>query len=63
MWKDWLMFDQLFYKRIEDAEARIKEYKESVSNIKTRIIQTTVINKKVDKKQKGVKITTEYVSS
>ena len=46
LWNDWLAFDQLFYKTEEQARKRIDEYKESVPDIKTRIIQTTILDEK-----------------
>jgi len=58
LWKDWLAFDQLFYKTEEQAQKRIDEYEESVPNIKTRIIQTTILDKK-PKKKSNAKVTVE----
>jgi ABC-type Fe2+-enterobactin transport system substrate-binding protein len=49
LWKDWLAFDQQFYKTEKDAQKRIDEYKENVSEIKTRIIQTTILDEKPKK--------------
>jgi hypothetical protein len=46
LWKDWLAFDQLFYKTEEQAQKRINEYKESVPDIQTRIVQTNILNEK-----------------
>jgi hypothetical protein len=64
MWNDWLMFDQLFYKSEVSAQKRIDEYKESIPDIKTRIIQTTVMapRPKVSRKKKDIKVTTETVT-
>jgi hypothetical protein len=62
LWKDWLAFDQLFYKNEEDAQKRINEYKESVPKIRTRIIQTTILNEKPRRTRKrnlGTKVSTE----
>jgi hypothetical protein len=62
LWKDWLAFDQLFYKTEEQAQKRIDEYKESVPKIKTRIIQTTILNEKPRRTRKrnlGTKVSTE----
>ena len=59
MWKDWLAFDQLFYKRAEDAQARINEYKESVPNIQTRIVQTIILEEKPKRKKTKTKVKTE----
>lgn len=46
MWKDWLAFDQLFYKTEEDAQKRIDEYKEHNLGTETRIVQTNILNEK-----------------
>jgi hypothetical protein len=46
LWKDWLAFDQQFYKTEEQARKRIDEYKESVPDFQTRIIQTTILDEK-----------------
>lgn len=46
LWKDWLAFDQKFYKTEEDARKRVDEYKEHKLGIKTRIIQTTILDEK-----------------
>jgi hypothetical protein len=62
LWKDWLAFDQLFYKTEEQARKRIDEYKESVPKIKTRIIQTTILDEKPKKpraKRVGPTVTVE----
>lgn len=60
MWKDWLAFDQLFYTTQEQAQTRIDEYKQSVSDIQTRIVQTTVLLDKPKKyKKKNTKISVE----
>jgi hypothetical protein len=62
LWKDWLAFDQLFYKTEEQAQKRINEYKESVSEIRTRIIQTTILDEKprqTRKRNLGTKVSTE----
>jgi ribosomal protein L23 len=62
LWKDWLAFDQLFYKTEEDAQKRIEEYKESIPEIKTRIIQTTILDEKPKKaraKRVGRTVTVE----
>ena len=61
MWKDWIAFDQLFYKKAEDAQARIDEYKESVPEIKTRIVQTTILEEKPKLKKSKTKVKTEKV--
>lgn len=59
MWKDWIAFDQFFYKKAEDAQARIDEYKESVPEIKTRIIQTTILEEKPKRNKTKTKVKTE----
>ena len=62
MWKDWLAFDSLFYKTEEDAQKRIDEYKEHKLGIKTRIIQTTILDEKPKRTRKrnlGTKVSTE----
>ena len=46
LWKDWLTFDQNFYKTEEQARKRIDEYKESVPDIKIQIVQTTILDEK-----------------
>jgi len=46
LWKDWLAFDQLFYKTKEQAQKRIDEYIESVPDTKIRIIQTNILDEK-----------------
>lgn len=52
MWKDWLDFDQMFYKTEEQARKRIDEYKESVPDFQTRIIQTTILDEKPKRARK-----------
>ena len=59
MWKDWLAFDQLFYKKEEDAQARINSYKESVPEIRTRIVQTTILKEKPKLKKTKTKVKAE----
>jgi hypothetical protein len=62
LWKDWLAFDQLFYKTEEQAQKRIEEYKQSVPKIQTRIIQTTILNEKPRRTRKrnlGTKVSVE----
>lgn len=46
LWKDWLDFDQTFYKTEEAARKRADEYNENETGIKTRIIQTTILDEK-----------------
>lgn len=46
LWKDWLAFDQLFYKNEKDAQSVINSYKQNNPNIQTRIIQTTILDEK-----------------
>jgi hypothetical protein len=52
LWKDWLDFDQTFYKTEEQARKRIDEYKESVPDLQTRIIQTTILDEKPKRARK-----------
>jgi hypothetical protein len=62
LWKDWLAFDQLFYKTEEDAQKRIDEYNEHKLRIKTRIIQTTILDEKSKRTRKrnlGTKVSSE----
>ena len=46
LWKDWLAFDQQFYKTEEAARKVADEYKQNKTGIKTRIIQTTILDEK-----------------
>ena len=52
LWKDWLDFDQQFYKTEEQARKRIDEYKESVPDLQIRIIQTTILDEKPKRARK-----------
>jgi hypothetical protein len=62
LWKDWLAFDQLFYKTEEQAQKRIDEYKESVPSIQIRIVQITILNKKQKRtSKKNSKITVKKI--
>lgn len=61
MWKDWIAFDQFFYKSAKDAQARIDEYKESVPEIRTRIVQTTILEDKPKRKKSKTKVKTEKI--
>ena len=62
LWKDWIAFDQVFYKTQEQAQARIDDYKESVPEMEMRIIQTTILTDKPKRsKKKTTKVTTERV--
>jgi hypothetical protein len=49
LWKDWLAFDQLFYQTEQQAQTVIDSYKENIPDIKTRIIQTNILNEKPKK--------------
>jgi hypothetical protein len=60
LWRDWLAFDQLFYQTEEQAQKRIDEYKQSVPEIEIRIIQTTILEKKLKQKKSKIKINTEF---
>jgi hypothetical protein len=46
LWRDWIAFDQEFYQTQEQAQTCINNYKESVPEIRTRIIQTTILDEK-----------------
>jgi len=46
LWKDWLDFDQEFYKTEEAARERVDEYKEHKTRDKIRIVQTTILDEK-----------------
>jgi trimethylamine:corrinoid methyltransferase-like protein len=46
LWKDWIAFDQLFYKTEEQARKRANEYKKHKLKIKTRIIETAILDEK-----------------
>jgi hypothetical protein len=46
LWKDWLAFDQQFYKTEEAARKVADDYKQNKTGIKTRIIQTTILDEK-----------------
>jgi hypothetical protein len=64
LWRDWLAFDQLFYKTEEDAQKAINYYIETrkPSNFQTKIIQTNILDEKPKKKPRknlGAKVTTE----
>jgi hypothetical protein len=62
LWKDWIAFDQLFYKTEEAARKVADEYKENKTGIKIRIIQTTILDEKPKKsrtKRVGPTVTVE----
>jgi hypothetical protein len=62
LWKDWLAFDQHFYKTEEAARKVADDYKEHKTGIKTRIIQTTILDEKprsTRKRNLGTKVSTE----
>lgn len=61
LWRDWIAFDQLFYKTEADAQKRIDEYKDSVPAIEMRIIRTEILVQKNKKQRKKVKVTTEKI--
>jgi hypothetical protein len=46
LWRDWLAFDQEFYQTEEQAQKNIDAYKQNIPQIKTRIIQTNILNEK-----------------
>lgn len=62
LWKDWLAFDNQFYKTEEDARKVADDYKQNKTGIKTRIIQTTILDEKprqTRKRNLGPKVSTE----
>jgi hypothetical protein len=62
LWKDWLAFDQHFYKTEEAARKVADDYKQNKTGIKTRIIQTTILDEKprqTRKRNLGPKVSTE----
>jgi hypothetical protein len=46
LWKDWIAFDQKFYKTEEAARKVADDYKENKTGIKIRITQTTILDEK-----------------
>jgi len=46
LWKDWLAFDQQFYKTEEAARKVADEYKQNKTGTKLRITQTTILDEK-----------------
>lgn len=58
LWKDWLSFDQYFYKTEEAAQKRVDEYKEHKTGTKLRITKTEILPSKTKRKNK---ISTEKV--
>ena len=46
LWRDWLAFDQEFYKTEEAARKVADDYKQNKTGIKLRIIQTTILDEK-----------------
>jgi hypothetical protein len=62
LWKDWIAFDQQFYKTEEAARKVADDYKQNKTGIKTRIIQTTILDEKprqTRKRDLGTKVSTE----
>lgn len=62
LWKDWLAFNQQFYKTEEAARKVAEDYKQNKTEIKLRITQTTVLDEKPKRTRKrdlGTKVTTE----
>lgn len=47
LWKDWLAFDQQFYKTEEAACKVVHDYKQNRTGIKLRITQTTILDEKL----------------
>lgn len=58
LWKDWISFDQEFYKTEENAQKRIDEYKEHQTGVKLRITKTEILPSNSKRKNK---ISTEKV--
>jgi hypothetical protein len=58
LWKDWLDFDQYFYKIEENAQKRVEEYKDHKTGIKLRIVKTEILPSKSKRKNK---VSTEKV--
>jgi hypothetical protein len=52
LWKDWLDFDQTFYKTKEQARKIADDYNENKTGIKLRIIQTTILDEKPKRARK-----------
>lgn len=46
LWKDWLAFDQKFYKTEEAARKVVENYKQNETGIKLRLTQTTILDEK-----------------
>lgn len=46
LWKDWIYFDQTFYKTEQQAQDRVNEYKDHKTGLKLRITQTTILDEK-----------------
>jgi hypothetical protein len=64
LWRDWIAFDQEFYQTEEQAQTRINNYKESVPEIQTRIIQTTILDEKPrrpSKRNLGTNVSSEKI--
>lgn len=62
LWRDWLAFDQQFYKTEEAARKVADDYKQNKTGIKLRITQTTILDEKPKRARKrdlGTKVTTE----
>ena len=62
LWKDWLAFDQQFYKTEEAARKVADDFKQNKTGIKLRITQTTILDEKPKRTRRtdlGAKVTTE----
>jgi len=62
LWKDWLAFDQQFYQTEQQAQKVIDVYKQNIPKIKTRIVQTSILNEKprqTRKRNLGTKVSAE----
>jgi hypothetical protein len=58
LWKDWIYFDQHFYKTEEAAQKVVDSYNENKTGIKLRITKTEILSTKSKRKNK---ISTEKV--
>lgn len=56
VFKDWLAFDQWFYKTKEQAKKQIEFYKKEYSNFETRIVEIKILEKKPNTKKTKIAI-------
>lgn len=54
LWKDWIYFDQVFYRTEEQARKVEEDYKKNVPEINIRITKSEILPKK--KRNKNLKI-------